>query len=123
MFPGDNVQVLKNNNPAIRCETFSCFESAAYFIGRPDGPRNLAMNLCSRCYRSLVDSIILLEGEALLQRIKELEQEEIVRMDKETYGGREFACKECGEVFYSPQRLGAHVKSAHRGEVKNGADV
>ncbi len=117
MYPRDKAQVCENSNPAVRCDIFSCYQPATHFIGRPDGPRNLPMNLCKRCYQSLVDSIIVREGENLLKRKEELERDENIRKDKETYGGREFVCKQCGEIFYSPQRLGVHVRTAHKEEV------
>ncbi len=116
MYPKNKAQIYKNSNPAVRCEIFSCFDSATRVVGRPDGPRSLAVNLCERCYQSIVDSLIINEGERLLERKLELEHEEAVRKEKETYGGREFTCQTCGEVYYSPQRLGICVREHNRAD-------
>lgn len=121
MIPRNKAQVFSNGNPAVRCDIFSCIQPATHVIGRPDGPRNMPMNLCKNCYDSLVESIIVTEGEMLLRRKEALEKEESDRKSKEAYGGREFECKYCGEIFYSPQKLGAHVRVSH-GEVASGGD-
>lgn len=123
MIPRHKAQVMENSNPAVRCDIFSCIEPATEFIGRPDGPRNLAINLCAGCYRSVLDSIIEREGSALWERKKELEAEESTRKDKEAYGGKEFVCSECGEIFYAPHKLGSHKNQVHKEAAKSGADV
>jgi len=108
VYSKDKLQIFKNNNPAVRCETFCCYKPAAYFIGRPDGPRNLFLNLCQECKDSLIDSIIHSEKEALLNRIKEIEKQE--REEREKQEGKEYTCKYCGKVFYSALALANHVR-------------
>ena len=122
MYPKDKLQLFKNENPAVRCETFCCFQPATYFIGRPDGPRNMYTNLCQSCKDSLVDGLIHNEKEALLQRIKDLEK--IERQEKEKKEGKEYNCQYCGQgPFYSGLALANHVRLECKEVSKTGTNA
>ncbi len=114
----DVTQLFSNGGMQTHCDTFSCFNQAKWFVGRPDGPYNLLANLCDECKNNLIKSIIELEEENILKILKEIETERITERDKREYGGKKFPCKECGEIFYSPVSLATHVKSAHPKEKK-----
>ncbi len=107
------VQLFPNKGMALFCDTFSCFEPAKWFVGRPDGPYNLLANLCDNCKESLIRSIILADRDGVRRRIDDIESEEALIRDKEMYDGREFPCKICGEVFYSPTALATHTRVEH----------
>lgn len=109
----DKVQLFSNKGMNTFCDTFSCFNQAKWFIGRPDGPYNLLTNLCDECKDSLIRSVIEIEKDKILEIMKAMEWEEITERDKKQYNGKEFPCKICGEVFYSPVTLATHTRAEH----------
>ncbi len=101
------------------CETYLCNQPAQYFIGPKDGPLMLKMNLCKDCKQSVLDGLIKEDEEYVLERVKQIKEETSIAGAKERYGGKEFPCDKCGEIFYSPPMLASHVKKAHKaGEVE-----
>ena len=95
------------------CDTHGCHKKASYFMGNPSGPVQKNYKLCESCKESLIESLIRTEGEGIVTKAEDIVKKDKIARDKEQYGGKEFVCKECGEVLYSPQTLGAHMKYAH----------
>ncbi len=52
----DQTQLFKMEY-GTRCDTFGCGEDGAFMIGRPDGPLNTSMVLCTPCQETLVESV------------------------------------------------------------------
>ena len=101
------------------CETYLCNQQAKYFIGREDGPLMIKMNLCEGCKQSILDHLIKEDRDKILDKIQKMKEEEWVADAKERYGGKEYKCKQCDEIFYSPPMLASHVKATHgAGEVQ-----
>lgn len=40
------------------CDTFQCHERSAYFIGKPDAPKNTLTKVCEKCASELVSHIV-----------------------------------------------------------------
>ena len=60
------------------CDIYRCYKPAAYMIGRPDGPRELCLNVCEGHFRELQDSmapdpVVVLEGD-ILERLDTIEE-------------------------------------------------
>lgn len=121
-----DVQIFKNRNAAIFCETYNCRNRAAWFIGRPDGPRSIWSNLCQECVENMIRTMpeelkknfvpqkgyLLIEKEeldTLLINQKEPEEPEESKQEEEA------VCQVCGKVCKSQFGLDAHMRS-HKGE-------
>ena len=124
--PRDKPQIFHNPYQAY-CDTFNCTRQAKHFIGRPDGPLNICLNLCDECLTSILqhipdemkqhitpqDGYSLIKEESfdnmttelmqLRNQIKELESEP----ESEPETTQQFTCTECGKSFATQQGLAA----------------
>ncbi len=105
------AQIFSNKGLKVHCDTFNCLNIAYYFIGNPVGPLMKHINLCEQCRESLINTLIDQDRKGLLERIEALEATDRITKEKDEHGGKEFPCKHCGEVFWSPRTLGAHTKN------------
>ena len=105
------AQIFSNKGMVVFCDTFNCHQRALYFIGNPVGPMMQYMNLCQECRDSILRSLIDEDRQGVTDMISNIELEERIAREKETHGGKEFPCKYCGEIFYSPNSLGIHSRN------------
>lgn len=117
------AKIFSNKGMKIFCETFNCRNPAEYFIGHPEGPLMLLRNICGECRESIMDALIEEDRQGLFERISRLEEQDEEKRLKETHDGREFPCPHCDEVFYSPAKLGGHVKSKHKKTFEVGSEA
>ncbi len=96
MAERNKAQIFPNPFHSVSCDVFNCYNRAKYFIGRPDGPLNLCLNLCEDCMKSVVASI----------------PREFVEGPNAEEEGK-YVCSECGESFDSRQGLAAHIRWKH----------
>lgn len=122
-----NCQIIKNGNNALFCEEYNCRNRASWFIGRPDGPRNLWKNICQECMENMIRTIPEeLKGniqppegmvfvstadlEKLMANQKEPEQEN--RPEPGTDPGEiPLVCPKCGKECKSQIGLSSHMRS------------
>jgi len=94
-LPKNKAQIHPNPYPTVACDIFNCRNRAAWFIGRPDGPLNLCLNVCDDCLQDILASV------------PKQEQEE--KQDEQTY-----PCPHCDEVLSSRQGLAGHIRWKHK---------
>jgi len=104
------AEIFSNKGMKVFCDTYLCRTPAQYFVGSPKGPLMLLMNLCQDCRDSILNTLIDQDRQGLSKRIEELEASDRINKEKKEHGGKEFPCKHCGEIYWSPRSLGAHVK-------------
>lgn len=117
-----DVQIFKNRNAAIFCETYNCRNRAAWFVGRPDGPRSIWSNLCQECVENMIrtmpeelkNNYVPKEGYLLIEK-EELDKLLANQMEEKPNADKEAVCQVCGKVCKSQFGLDAHMRS-HKGE-------
>ena len=88
---------VREQKSIVYCDTYNCRRRADWWLGNPDGPIQLNMQLCSECKESLEKSLLSL---------KEPEKEE-------------FVCEYCGKSFKSVNaRLGHYASCEVRKAAK-----
>lgn len=112
-IPKDKAQIFECPY-AIPCDTFNCYRTAKYFIGRPDGPLNLCIKLCEECAASVLQSAVLEEGAE--EEVTEVAEEVTEEVIEDAASDATYTCPHCGEKFPTPQALAVHVRWNHRGE-------
>lgn len=85
-FPRNKAQITDNPFQSVTCEIFGCRNVAKHFIGRPDGPLSLMLNVCDDCLQDILDSV-------KCKTEPEPEQEASVEMAPCKYCGKEFKAK------------------------------
>ena len=108
--------IHSNGGMLTFCETYLCNKPADYFIGPKDGPLKLKMNLCGDCRESILEEFIIEDMDYVSEKVKAMKERVMIEKAKEKYGGKEYFCKKCDQVFYSPSMLATHAKDAHRSE-------
>lgn len=103
-------QIFSNNGVIVFCETYLCRNPAKYFIGNPHGPLMLHKNICEECKQSIIKGLLQTDRKKILEKVDEIDAEVRIAKDKEQYNGKEFPCKHCGDISYSPASLAAHMR-------------
>ncbi len=75
-------QIFPNRNRSIFCWMYNCRTPADWFIGRPDGPRNLLTPICNNCLKTIIQTMPSVVEEGI---------------DKSKPLG--YRCWDCDEVF------------------------
>lgn len=137
--PKDKPQIFSNPY-TVSCDTFSCYKSARWSVGRPDGPLNICQNVCDECVKDimrhlpaeLLEFVPVPEGKVLVDEaeLMELRQKaaELDALDEEINQGVDaqapapedkqapesdsFVCDNpgCDRSFTSKQALIAHQR-------------
>lgn len=58
----DNTFQLHPCDLDIPCQSFQCYERAAFYLGKKDAPRGTETIICQKCADELIDSIIKTKG-------------------------------------------------------------
>ena len=123
--PKDKPHIFHNPYQAY-CDTFNCTRQAKHFLGRPDGPLNICLNLCDECLTSVLEHMpdeLKLRmtppaGYVLVERdyYEELQTNaEAAQAEPEQEDAPEFTCTECGKSYPTQQGLAAHMR-VHKGD-------
>lgn len=125
--PKNKPQIFHNPYNAY-CDIYLCSNQANHFIGRPDGPLSLCLNLCDECLTSVLEHMpdelklrmtppagyVLVERDYYeeLQTNAEAAQTE---PESEPERTQQFTCTECGKSYPTRQGLAAHMR-VHKGD-------
>lgn len=95
--PRHTPQVFLNKNKAVFCWVFNCRKPAEWFLGRPDGPNNLLMPVCSDCLVTLAETMPEPVEYKINAHLAKVDQRPL-RLG--------YRCPNCGEAFeeYGPWR-------------------
>lgn len=128
--PKNKPQIFHNPYNAY-CDIYLCSNMTNHFIGRPDGPLSLCLNLCDECLTSILqhipdemkqhitppDGYSLIKEESFDNMTTELMQlrNQIKELESEPETTQQFTCTECGKYYPTQQGLAAHMR-VHKGD-------
>jgi len=112
----NKATIHPNGGMLTFCETYLCNKPANYFMGPINGPLKLMMNVCGDCRDSVLMGFIEEDPDVVLEKVREYKETQAIKDAKAKYNGKEFPCKKCGKVFYSPPMLASHTREVHKSE-------